>query len=120
LHLAEARDGVENVVTMAHKPEAGFRSTAAWIMGRIASPALAPELTRMLKDESPQVRSTALRALIELRRAEAKAVEPEPVAAEFETGIDRATEDLAALAEGVEGVKRAEGVEGEGAPPKPP
>jgi HEAT repeat protein len=72
LHIAEAQGVAEIVLNMARKAGPHFRSTAAWIMGRIANPEFAPELNRLLKDESSMVRSTALRALIEFRCYETK------------------------------------------------
>ena len=75
LHIAEVAGVMEIVLAIGRDPKPNFRSTAAWIMGRIASPDLAPELERLRKDENPMVRSTALRALIEVRRYETKMIE---------------------------------------------
>jgi hypothetical protein len=75
LHIAEAPGAGEIILKWSRDPRALFRSTAAWAMGRIASPGFTPELNRLLKDENPVVRSTALRALIEVRRFESHALE---------------------------------------------
>jgi hypothetical protein len=76
LYILE-RPGVDAVIpSMAVHPKAEFRSTAAWMMGRVARAEFIPDLKKLLQDESPMVRSTALRALVEIRKADEKIAEP--------------------------------------------
>jgi hypothetical protein len=70
LHLADAPGVVEAILKMARDSRPAFRSTAAWVLGRMGDPGFAADLKRLVKDESSAVRSTALRALIQLRRRE--------------------------------------------------
>src|SRR5438445_535903 len=51
------------------------RSTAAWMMGRLVRPELVPDLKVLAADASPMVRSAALRALVEIRKAEGKSID---------------------------------------------
>jgi hypothetical protein len=53
----------------------GYRTTAAWSMGKIGDSSFADPLMEMLKDESAEVRSAALQSLLQLRKAEAAARE---------------------------------------------
>jgi HEAT repeat protein len=55
-----------------------FRSTAAWAMGKLGDSAFLDPLQRLVRDDSPTVRGTALKAMIGIRRIEAtmaKAIE---------------------------------------------
>ncbi len=70
LHILQQPGVAEMLQSMAASEQAGFRSTAAWVMGQVATPDFVPILNGLLKDSSPVVRSTALRALIGVRRAE--------------------------------------------------
>ena len=76
LYILE-RPGVDKVIpSMAVHPKAEFRSTAAWMMGRVARPEFIPDLKNLLRDESPMVRGAAFRALVEIRRTDEKIAEP--------------------------------------------
>jgi HEAT repeat protein len=74
LHLAGCPGVPERAVAMSESAEPGLRSTAAWVMGRIGDPAFIMRLTALLRDENPLVRSTSVRSLVEIRRAEKKRV----------------------------------------------
>lgn len=66
---AVAAPGVEDAArAMAADPRPAFRSTAAWVMGQMGDRQLIPQLETLVRDEKRSVRSTALRALIRLRR----------------------------------------------------
>jgi hypothetical protein len=83
LYLAGCPDVAERALAMSISPLPGRRSTAAWAMGKIGSQEFLGRLTELMRDENPKVRSTALRSLAEIGRAEeARPVEkkPEPVA----------------------------------------
>jgi HEAT repeat protein len=75
----------ERILALSESFDPQVRSTAAWAMGRIGDPAFISRLTVLLRDENPRVRSTAVRSLIEIGRAEKRRIAasvPEPVAAE--------------------------------------
>lgn len=78
LHMLGKAGVVEKVTEMATASAPIFRSTAAWTMGRIGDAAFVPPLTELLRDDHPDVRSAALRSLLQIRRAEAAA--PEAIA----------------------------------------
>ena len=80
LHMLGRPGIVEQVTEMVTASAPMFRSTAAWTMGQIGDAAFVPPLTELLRDEHPEVRSAALRSLLQIRRAEAAA--PEVTAAE--------------------------------------
>jgi len=101
LHLLDTPGVAKIIQSMAEAPKANFRSTAAWVMGRIASPEFAPELNRLLKDDSSQVRGAALRALIEVRRYESQSLEMVPVRAS-QLSEEEVAERAAAVAEMLE------------------
>ena len=70
MHLAGESDVAACACRVAKHLKPEFRSTAAWVMGKIGDPAYAAELTLMVKDTDPMVRSAALRALLEIRQVE--------------------------------------------------
>ncbi|MGA2714578.1 MAG: HEAT repeat domain-containing protein [Bryobacteraceae bacterium] len=80
LHMLGKPGIVEQVTEMVTASVPTFRSTAAWTMGQIGDAAFVPPLTELLRDEHPEVRSAALRSLLQIRRAEAAA--PEAIAVE--------------------------------------
>ena len=85
LHLAMCPGVPARVLALSESTEPGLRSTAAWVMARIGDPAFISRLTALLRDESPRVRSTAVRSLIEIGRAEKRRIAGsalEPAAAE--------------------------------------
>jgi HEAT repeat protein len=61
--LGEHRDVVKQVSKMARRPEAAFRATAAWVMGRSGEELYASVLRHMVRDPDLQVRRSALRSL---------------------------------------------------------
>jgi HEAT repeat protein len=61
---------VERALALSESKQAGLRSTAAWAMGKIGSPAFIDRLTALLRDAHTEVRSTAIRSLVEIGRAE--------------------------------------------------
>ena len=77
-----------------YKPE--FRMTSAWAMGKIGDAVFIPELSPLVKDENPGVRSAALRALQNIRKHE-KRIEkaPEPAAMPEPANEEPAAEPLA-------------------------
>lgn len=74
LHRIGAYDVTASLQKMAHGAEPMARAAAAFAMGQILNADFKPVLESLLKDDSPQVRSQALRALIRLKR------QPPPVA----------------------------------------
>lgn len=76
LHIVGSTEVRKEVVTISRNIKAELRSTAAWAMGKIATPEFAPRLTELIRDEHPQVRGCALRSLIQLRRLDAEANKP--------------------------------------------
>jgi hypothetical protein len=79
LHILGRSEVERRVLELAADGKHEFRSTAAWIMGRMGSKECFDRLTALVRDDHPQVRSTALRSLIELRRAANRT--PEAIAA---------------------------------------
>jgi hypothetical protein len=75
LHMAGIPGIVEEIETMAGASKPEFRATAAWSMGRMNDPLFVPFLTALVRDEHDKVRSAALRALVGIRREEARAAE---------------------------------------------
>jgi HEAT repeat protein len=80
------------------------RSTAAWLLGRIDSQECVDSLTCLLKDDHPQVRSRALRSLLEVHRAKAQL--PETVAAQAASPdpTEKAIEPAATLEQNPESI----------------
>jgi hypothetical protein len=80
LYLAgsgEAReDAQQEVMTLSRSKSWELRSTAAWAMGRLATPAFKPRLAELVRDPQPLVRGAALRALMVVRRLEAEPAAP--------------------------------------------
>ena len=68
LHIAGDSGIADEVRRMSREPKACFRSTAAWMMGKIRDGEFVPRLTELVRDEEPVVRGAALRSLIDLRR----------------------------------------------------
>jgi hypothetical protein len=76
-----------------------MRSTAAWLLGRIDGQECIDCLTRLVKDEHPQVRSRALWSLLEIRRTQAKSQEVIAVrtAAKSPDATERVIEEAATV-----------------------
>jgi hypothetical protein len=68
LHHMGGYDVTGDLKQMASGEDAMGRAAAAYAMGQVLSADLKPLLERMLKDANPQVRSQALRSLIQLKR----------------------------------------------------
>jgi len=71
LHLAGCSDTVDIALEMSRSIDPGRRSTAAWAMGKMGSAKFLSRMTELLRDENAKVRSTAVRSLAEIGRAEA-------------------------------------------------
>jgi HEAT repeat protein len=69
LHLLGKAEVERRVLVLADAGKHEFRATAAWIMGKMSGEECVHRLTALVRDDHPQVRSTALRSLIEIRRA---------------------------------------------------
>lgn len=113
LHKAGYHGVVEHALAMAASAEPGRRSSAAWAMGKIAGPAFVDRLTALLRDEHPQVRSTAIRSLVTLgqeqRRADSYAAEAEKAEAEKTTALQFAQPETVAAEPVVEEPRPAAG-----------
>ena len=71
LYMLDGMEAVaQSVETMAASPAPPFRAAAAFAMGQIGESQLVPLLSQMMKDPNPQVRSSVLRALVRIRKAE--------------------------------------------------
>jgi hypothetical protein len=66
LHIVGREEAREEVMSMSKSSVAEVRSTAAWAMGRIVTPAFAPRLRELIVDDNNQVRSMALKSLKDL------------------------------------------------------
>jgi hypothetical protein len=72
LHIADRTGVVETILTKSHDPAPGVRATACWAMGKIGGNVFYDRLAQLVRDENPDVRSIALRAIAEVRRTETK------------------------------------------------
>jgi len=72
LHMAGKPGVAEHITGIVSAPKPLFRSTAAWTMGKIGDANFVSQLVSLLRDDHPEVRSAALRSLIQLRRAPVK------------------------------------------------
>ncbi len=79
LHITGHRDVERELVFSSKHALPDRRSMAAWTMGRTGKGEWAERLTAMVKDEHPQVRGMALRALRDIRHLERNT--PEAIAA---------------------------------------
>ena len=79
LHLLGRDEAQRRAIDIAGRGLWEFRSTAAWLIGKMAGEQSLQCLTGLVRDEHPQVRSTALRSLLELRRIQSST--PEAIAA---------------------------------------
>ena len=70
LHLAGRPGVAEKVLAMSRSGEPGRRAAAAWVMRRIGSPGFVARLAELMRDESPGVRSMAIRAMVEIGRVD--------------------------------------------------
>lgn len=70
LHILNQPVVFDIISEIMRAPKWEFRSTAAWIMGRMAYPEFVPDLTLLMKDDNPFVRTSARKAIISIRRAQ--------------------------------------------------
>lgn len=75
LHLAGSPDVIMKTILMSMESDPARRSAAAWVMGKIGDPEFVESLKSLMRDPSPQVRSTAVRSLGQISRAETKRLE---------------------------------------------
>ena len=91
LHITGHRDIERELVFSSKHALPDRRSMAAWTMGRTGKGEWAERLTVMVKDEHPQVRGMALRALREIRRLENNT--PEAIAARAAEAAEAAQQE---------------------------
>jgi hypothetical protein len=95
LHLAGSPDVVERALAMSRSDDPALRSTVAWAMGKIGDPAFLPRLTELMKDSAASVRSTTVRSLVEIGRAESRKAAEKKAAAQAEEAARRRAEEAA-------------------------
>jgi hypothetical protein len=66
---AGSERGIEHLHQMTQHANAGFRATAAWVIGHLALADFLPSIKVMLSDKDPLVFRNALRASVKLRQA---------------------------------------------------
>lgn len=70
MHLLDGLASVaKDVEVMAESSNARFRAAAAFAMGAMGESHFVPLLSQLVKDFDPRVRSSALRALVKIRKA---------------------------------------------------
>ncbi len=81
LHMAGRPGVTEHINDIVTAPKPVFRSTAAWTMGKIGDASFVSQLLVLMRDDHPEVRSAALRSLIQIRRSPVQPapIEPEPI-----------------------------------------
>jgi HEAT repeat protein len=102
LHIVGHRSIDSELMALSKTASADRRSTAAWAMGRVANGQWTGELTRMVKDDHPLVRSMAIRSLLAMRRTEN--VNPEIAVARMAKAAPEVKEEAIRLASQVVGV----------------
>lgn len=60
---------IRPILQMATHPQAGFRSTAAWIMGETDDPRFLPTLAQMIQEPDSKARHSVFRAIARIRHA---------------------------------------------------
>ncbi len=79
LHMLDGLTAVnKGLETMAASSSARFRAAAAFAMGKMGESHFVPPLSQLVKDFDPKVRSSALRALVKIRKAKGLAVAGQP------------------------------------------
>jgi hypothetical protein len=73
LHLLREKGLDHRMIRMSLDARIGFRCTAAWLLGKIGGEEFFEQLKRLIRDDSPAVRRTALHSMLVISR-EAKAV----------------------------------------------
>jgi hypothetical protein len=92
LYMLGEASSIPIIYDMSRHPDARFRNTCAWIMGRTGDPRFAPVFSELMNDSDDLVRAQAFKGLVELRKsmrasaarpqlksAVVKAVEGEPL-----------------------------------------
>lgn len=74
LYLLGDASSVPLIYDMAKHPEARFRNTSAWLMGRTGDPRFAHAFSELMNDPEPLVRAQAFKGLGEVRKALRSAV----------------------------------------------
>jgi hypothetical protein len=69
LYLRGKADAIPSVMRMASHRDPKFRTTAAWLMGKIGQPEFVDVLRRMVNDESRCVKGSALKSLVRINRS---------------------------------------------------
>jgi len=75
LQMAGCPGVPDRAMALSNSDKPGRRSAAAWVMGKLGSPDFVERLTSLMRDENPHVRSTAVRSLGEISRAETRRIE---------------------------------------------
>lgn len=70
LYLAGHTEILDRLAAMATGRDLLVRSTAIWVMRKLRDPSYLPILTSLARDNAQKVRSAAVRALIDIRRAQ--------------------------------------------------
>jgi HEAT repeat protein len=70
LYVAQVTGTAERMIQVAHSPSAQHRAAIAWAMGKTKSDEFTPELEKLADDGDDCVRSSATRALAQVRSAE--------------------------------------------------
>ena len=76
LYLAGSDQAQQAVMTLSRSESGELRSTAAWVMGRLATISFKPRLAELVRDQQPSVRGAALRALMVMRRLDVEPATP--------------------------------------------
>ncbi len=79
LHILGRREAERRALDISTAGKFEVRATAAWILGKMSGEECLRRLTELVRDDHPQVRGTALRSLLEIRRAQSRT--PEAIAA---------------------------------------
>lgn len=100
LYLAGSDEALGEVMALSRSEKGGYRSTAAWAMGKLGTPLFRPRLGELLRDRQPSVRSSALRAMMALRRPELNPIETVATSEasdppeQIETLVEKALEEI--------------------------
>lgn len=69
LYLLGEAASIPLICNLAKHPDARFRNTAAWVMGRTGDPRFAPVFSELLNDPDELVRSQSFKGLREMKKA---------------------------------------------------
>ena len=76
LYLLEPAKAATRMIALADHPDPRFRRTAGWVMGKTRDGQFLNRLNALFRDPDKSVKGAALRALVDIRRASARAEEP--------------------------------------------